>query len=48
MRAVTGVDEWGQVPGEPYFETMTISLADRERDVAVIRASAQHTGFASS
>jgi hypothetical protein len=43
MRAVAGVDEWGQVPGEPYFETTTISLADRERDVVVIRASAQHT-----
>lgn len=43
MRAVTGIDEWGQIPGEPFFETMTISLADRERDVAVIRASAQHT-----
>jgi hypothetical protein len=41
MRAVQDVDEWGPVPGQPYFETTTVSLADREREVAVIRASAQ-------
>ena len=40
MRSVADTDEFGPVPGEPYFETNTIRLADRDEDVLVIRASA--------
>ena len=38
--SVADTDEFGPVPGEPYFETNTIKLVDREEDVLVIRASA--------
>jgi hypothetical protein len=37
---VDRVDEWGPVPGGPFFESNSIRLADREQDILVIRVSA--------
>jgi hypothetical protein len=41
--AVARYDEWGPVPGRPYFESTTIRLADREEDIVMIRATAQRS-----
>jgi hypothetical protein len=41
--AVARYDEWGPVPGRPFFESSTIRLGDRDEDVVMIRATAQRS-----